>query len=248
MRGQTQRGLTLVLIGFVVTWLALDLSARATHSLYGEWGIPIAALVVSLALGFEVLISRTRPAEALRGLGFGRPGRAAVPAGLALAALLLLFYPCFALATGTEIGLKPGWLAMLPGLFAQGGVAEETLFRGFLFRHFRRGRTFGQAAWAASVPFVAVHLLLFLTLPAPVAAAAVVLSVALSFPLMRLFELGRGTIWIPALIHFIVQGSVKVVAVPAERMMTLAIAWMAVSAIVPYLVFAQRPSPKSEGA
>jgi membrane protease YdiL (CAAX protease family) len=44
-------------------------------------------------------------------------------------------------------------------------VAEEVLFRGYLFGHLRRGRSFWRAAVLSMLPFVCVHLLLFFTMP-----------------------------------------------------------------------------------
>ncbi len=84
-----------------------------------------------------------------------------------------------------------GWLRLVPGLFAQAGLAEEMLFRGYLFRHLRAGRSFARAAWAAAGPFAAVHLVLFLTMPWPVALAAVGLAVVLSFPARAPLRAGR---------------------------------------------------------
>lgn len=55
-------------------------------------------------------------------------------------------------------------------------------------------------------PFVAVHVLLFTYLPLPIAAAATLLSLAMSFPLARLYDLGGATIWAPAILHFVAQG------------------------------------------
>ena len=137
--------------------------------------------------------------------------------------------------------LLPGWGWMLPGLFAQAGIAEEVLFRGFLFRYVRIGRSFWRAALLSMVPFVGVHLLLFWTMPWPVALAALLLSVIISFPLARLYELGGNTIWAPALLHFVVQGAIKVVNL-AEGAESFAIGWMIASAVVPLLIFVRYPA------
>ena len=75
-----------------------------------------------------------------------------------------------------------------------------------------------------------------------VAAASVGLSLILLFPLCWLFEVSRGSILAPALVHFVVQGSIKVVEVPPESMPSLAVGWMAVSAFVPWLAFRLRPA------
>jgi hypothetical protein len=81
-----------------------------------------------------------------------------------------------------------------------------------------------------------VHLVLFFSMVWPIALASVVLAVAISFPLAHLFELGGGTIWAPALLHFVVQATVKVVVFP-DGAESFALAWMAANAVVPLLVF-----------
>jgi membrane protease YdiL (CAAX protease family) len=123
---------------------------------------------------------------------------------------------------------------------AQGGVAEELLFRGFLFGGLARGRGFWRAALLSMPAFVAAHLYLFATMPTAVAIAALVLAILSAFPLAWLYVLGGGTIWAPALLHAVIQ-SVKIVDAPPERTATLGIAWMAVTALVPYAVFLARP-------
>ena len=132
--------------------------------------------------------------------------------------------------------MYPRWILLLPGLFAQAGVAEEILFRGYLFRHLRASRSFWRAAFVASGPFVLVHLYLFLTLPWPLAAASVLLSALIAFPLAHLFELGGNTIWAPALLHWVVQGAVKV-ATPVEVALVFPVVWIVASAVIPFGVF-----------
>ena len=87
------------------------------------------------------------------------------------------------------------------------------------------------------MPFTLVHLILFATLPWAIALASVLLAVVISFPLAYLFELGGKTIWAPALVHFTVQGALKVVVVSGESAASLPLVWMAASAVLPFLVF-----------
>jgi hypothetical protein len=86
------------------------------------------------------------------------------------------------------------------------------------------------------LPFVGVHLVLFASMPWPIALASVLLAIVISFPLAYLFELGGDAIWAPALLHFVIQATVKVVVFSA-RAESFALAWMAASAIVPLLIF-----------
>ena len=87
---------------------------------------------------------------------------------------------------------------------------------------------------------VVQHTLLLWSLPLPIALAALVVALGTSFPLAYLFELGDNTIWGAALLHAIIQGALKVVSVPAEALLPAQLGWMAVSVIVPYMVFLTR--------
>jgi hypothetical protein len=88
------------------------------------------------------------------------------------------------------------------------------------------------------LPFVSAHLYLFFTMAWPVALAAVLLAVVLSFPFAWLFELGGRTLWGPAILHFVIQGAVKVIVVGDER---FAMFWMAGCLLIPLLSFLVRP-------
>jgi membrane protease YdiL (CAAX protease family) len=113
-------------------------------------------------------------------------------------------------------GSRAGAVRPIAQVRPQAGIAEEVLFRGYLFRHLRQGRTFWEAAIVASGPFVLVHLSLIATMPWAIALTSVLLAALISFPLARLFELGGNTVWAPALVHWVVQGVVKVVIATQE--------------------------------
>ena len=224
-----------LLAGTAVVFALFHGLAHALGSDRGQAGIIVAAAVVAALVAIECTAFRQTPAGALRSLGFGRPTTAGILTALGLCLLLLAVLPVHAVVGGAPLASYPGWLWLLPGLFAQAGIAEEALFRGFLFGRLRHGRTFWRAATLAAVPFVLVHLVLFATMPWPVALASVLLSTIISFPLARLFELGGHTIWAPALLHFTVQGAIKVVEIPSGS--ALPLVWMAASAIIPFAVF-----------
>ena len=237
-----------ILFGFVLLYLALDVTARSLGSFRGEAGLLVAAAVIVAALAVEWLFFDVRPFEAWRalGLGFGAGGPAgrALLVALGLCALLLAFYPLWAASTGAKLALRPDALALAPGLFAQAGIAEETVFRGFLFRHLRATHAFWPASLLSMFPFALVHVPLFFTQPVAVAAASLVLSLVIAFPLAWLFEAGGNTVWAPALVHFVVQGSIKMIDVtPPSAFSGLAIAWMVVAMTVPWIVFARRILP-----
>lgn len=212
-------------------WLATILGSDR-----GQRGILIGTLVVAGTAAAERVLWRHQDWATVRYLGLGRPRATGIAVAGGVTFLLLVVAFLFVRARGLSPSSYPGWVSLLPGLFAQGGIAEEVLFRGYLFSHIRVGRTFWRAAGLSMLPFVAVHLVLFVSMPWPIALASVLLAVVISFPLAYLFELGGGTIWAPALLHFAIQATVKVVVFPygAE---SFALAWMAASAVVPLLVF-----------
>jgi membrane protease YdiL (CAAX protease family) len=224
-------------VATVACFVGFHLLADTLGSTRGEAGIVVGGAVVAAVLVLDrSLFGRAWAA--------GSAMRAPAPRGFVvvgvLALALLAVFPLVAWLLGGELALYPGWLALLPGLFAQGGVAEELLFRGFLYAHIRRGRCFWRAALYAMPPFVAAHLLMFITMPWPIALASTALAVVISFPMARLFELGGNTIWAPAVLHFIVQGAIKVVVLDGPARDALPIVWLVATALLPFLVFAVR--------
>ena len=232
-----------LLLGLLVIFGLFQWSAVALGSDRGQAGLLVGVLVVAGTIAFERLLFGERAFSAARTLGLGVPHAKGLFVVVGIGVLLGLVVCLFVPASGASVDLFPGWIALVPGLFAQAGIAEEILFRGYLFGHLRRGRSFWRAAAISMPPFVGVHLLLFLTMPWPVALAAVVLAVVLSFPLAHLFEVGGGTIWAPALLHFIIQGTVKVVVLSGGGSSSFPLVWMLASTLLPLLsLLVPRPS------
>ena len=237
-----------IILGFALLWLLLDRMAAALGSLRGEWGVAVCIAVLIAAVVIEALVSgRSRLPALLSTLGLRAPNTRALVWTLVVAAALLCFYPAFALAAGSSLDLRDDWWLLLPGLFAQGGIAEETIFRGYLFRHFREGRSFWQAAWVSAIPFTAVHLLLFLSLEFTVALISVLVALSLSFPLAWLYERAGNSIWPPAIMHFVLQGSIKLIETDESAFFTMAVAWLVVGACAPWVFFLMK-APRRQTA
>jgi membrane protease YdiL (CAAX protease family) len=236
--------------GLAIVFALFQGLAHALGSDRGQAGLLVAATVIAALVAVECVLFGLSPAAALRSLGFGAPAMGGLAVALGLSVLLVAVIPTYAAMRGVSVAPYPGWMWLLPGLFAQGGVAEEALFRGYLFGRLRRGRSFWRASALAAVPFVIVHLYLFATLPWPIALASVLLATIISFPLAYLFELGGKTIWPPALLHFTVQGAVKVLELPGDTLMPLvwigasaAVPWLALSFAVPHAPAIDSPGP-----
>jgi membrane protease YdiL (CAAX protease family) len=225
-----------LLLGLALVFALFHGVATVTGSDRGQAGLLVGALVVAATLAVERLLFGEPLAKAARDVGLGRPRARGLVAAGGVCALLMLVFPIVSAIESARPAVDPRWSALLPGLFAQAGIAEEILFRGYLFRRVRVGRSFWHAVALAALPFAAVHLILFATMPWPIALAAVLLSVIVGAPFAYLFELGGGTIWAPALAHFTIQGAIKLVSLePADP--RLPVVWMAASAVVPFLVF-----------
>jgi len=234
--------------GLAAVFALFHWSAAALGSDRGQAGVAVGGLIVAAVCVVERLLFGVPFRSLVPALGLGASERRGLVAAGAICLLMLLAVPVFAWAAGEAPAFYPGGLWLIPGLFAQGGIAEEVLFRGYLFSHLRRGRSFWRAALLSMLPFVAVHLLLFATMPWPVATAALLLAVIVAFPLARLYELGGATIWAPALLHFVIQGTVKIVVFPEASSLRFAVLWMAICAVVPMLVFVMRQRPRKSPA
>lgn len=233
-----------LLVGFTVLFFVLQAMATALGSDRGEYGLVVAAAVLATAL----LIRRVRFSRswvsAWASLGLGLPHPRGLIVGIAVCALMLSVIPAYASWRNGAVNLVPhfAWLAL--GIFAQAGLAEELVFRGFLYGHIRRRHSFWRAALLSAIPFAAAHLYLFATLVWPVALSAVLLSIALTFPLAHLYDLSGRSIWPAALAHAVAQGGVKLTVMHADSD-RFAIVWMAATAIALWLTLFIRPSDDS---
>jgi len=146
--------------------------------------------------------------------------------------------PLLAVLTNVELELRANaaWLAL--GILAQGGVAEEVLFRGFMYRHLRQTRSFWRAATLSAVPFAAAHVALLWSLDLSVALLALAMAIAWSFPLACLFDRAGNSIWPGAILHAVMQGGIKILVDDAAEFQSLAIAWVALGLAAPWLFFA----------
>jgi membrane protease YdiL (CAAX protease family) len=240
---------TRLLLGLCAVHALFQGAAAALGSDRGQAGMPVAVVVVGAIVAVECVWSGASIPSAMRAIGLGSPRLRGLAISGGVCALVLLMVPIHARATGSTLTTEDGWLRLVPGLFAQAGVAEETLFRGYLFGHLRIDRTFWRAATLSMLPFVAVHLVLFLTLPLWIALAALVIAVVTSFPMAQLFELGGATIWPPALLRFVVRGTVKVLVVSGEASAAFPLVWMMASAVLPlFVLLIPRPASRDQAS
>ena len=220
------------LAGFVVLYGTL--AGLAEIDATGRYGLAILAGVLLVALLVESVLYGCAPADALRLLGFGRPtGRSLVVAAAVCVPVLCLPW----LLAGVGPVVRPGWPWLLVGAFAFHGLAEELVWRGYAYRRLREGRSFGRAV-VLSMPLVAAaHVPVLLGSGLAVGSAALIVAALTSVPFAYLWEMGRGTIWAPAMLHTAID-AFKLVVIPVGATLTFSLALAAVSVVVPLLVLA----------
>ena len=219
-----QGGLTLLIPRLDLTWASLI----------------VAAAMFALAFAIERVAFKRNPLMALAALGFGRPNPGALLAAGIIAAVMVAFFPLYSVATGTQFSLKSDWLWVLAGAIALNGLAEETLFRGFVFGHLRQaGHSFKRAGFVSLLIFGAVHLYLFTSNPPVVAILATLLAISAAFPFAFLYERARRTIWAGVILH-VAAHAFRLVDIPETQTLTVASVWILLQFGAVFLVFAFR--------
>jgi membrane protease YdiL (CAAX protease family) len=222
------------LAGFALIWATLQLTGPARLS--AARGVLAFVATLACAVAVLVLLLRVPPREAPKVLGLGRPtGRALLVAGLVSAACVAV-YPLFTVVTGNPVTLRPGWPAMVLGLWAFNGMAEELAWRGYVFGLLRPGRSFRRAV-LLSMPIIAVtHVPIVISSGPVVGVAAMIVAAVTTLPLAFLYERGAATIWAPAMLHAAID-SFRVVTVPEEATTTFSLFVIVLALVVPLLVF-----------
>ena len=202
--------------------------------------LAVAAAMLAVAFAIEGLVYKRDPVEALAALGFGRPRPGALLAAGIIVAGMLAFFPLYSIVANTQFSLKTDWLWVLVGAIALNGLAEETLFRGFVFGHLRQaGHSFRRAGLISLLIFGAVHLYLFTSNPFLVAFLATVLAVSAAFPFAFLYERAGRTIWAGVILH-VGAHAFRLVDIPEAQTLTVASAWILLQFGAVFLIFAFR--------
>ena len=224
---------TAVIGGFVALYAVLQGAAGALNSMRGEAGLLVGAATLAAALVVQRVFFAPSWIESWRSLGVGRPQMRGMVVSAVLCALMVAIIPLYLLYDAfDDFYPNAPWLAL--GILAQAGLAEEVVFRGFLYGHIRRHHPFWRAAFLSMLPFTLVHLTMFATMDWPLAFAALVLSIAISFPFAHLYELGGRTIWAPALARAVIQGAPTLIVADDPR---FNLVWIGAASVVLWLAF-----------
>ena len=199
----------LILAALISTTIGIAIGAKSL-GLTTAWIIILAGIIPALIAIFtttliEKKITDQSIAICVSSLGLGKP----CPKQLWIGALCLLpiltAYIVMFFGLHTSLKLAPGFPFLLLKLVIAQGIAEEVVFRGFVFRHLRVGRSFWRAALLSASIFSIAHLShLFKGVSTQI---LIDMSVSIGFTfvmapaLALLFEYGGNVIWGCSLLH-----------------------------------------------
>jgi len=244
------------LLAFLLLFSLFYGLAFVTASLDWTWArILIGLVTVSGVTVAWSLINKVAIRQSFREVGFGVPDWRVFGIAVLISTLMLAFLPLYSSLANVRLSLQSNWPWILAGTVCGVGIAEETLFRGYVFNFLRRSLTFWRAATFSMILFGAMHLLLLLWLPFPVAVAAILLAVIAAYPSAYLFEAGNRTIWSSTILHTTALAT-NLFEIPVDQVVTVSLAWSGVIIISLFLTFVaarlilgtRRGTPIGEGS
>lgn len=188
--------------------------------------IPLAFFALTVAL--EMALYQKGLSQALSDFGITRFDWTGIRIAAVFLLPLLVFYPLFALLTNSPLATQPNWQWFVLSALLNNGLAEETMMRGFVFRHLREGRLFWRAAALSTLYFAAYHLVLIFTAGPVLGIVGVLLAIPTGFLTAYLYERGKNTIWGPALLHAVNNGLVYVFVFPKDIQTTASLLYLVI--------------------
>jgi membrane protease YdiL (CAAX protease family) len=186
-------------VTFLAAWFLLDRFVTAPPVV----GSSLLALAASGAvlLVSERLVTGLPLVDLLRRLGLGRPVTRAVLAASLVGAAVVATYVGGAAVLGIHLELRSNWPIVLIGVLIFHGLAEELVWRGYVYGHLRRTNSFGGAV-VRTVPLIALtHVPIIMGNGLAVGSLAVLSAAVTCLPLAYLYDRGGSTVWPPAIVH-----------------------------------------------
>jgi membrane protease YdiL (CAAX protease family) len=222
---------------FFAAFLVMHYTGEALMNLpYIVNAIVVLAAVLLVVLLPGKLVYRKSILIIISDIGLRKTNLSGLAPGIFVSVALLCTYPMLGYLLNASITSSESWQWNIIGLIFTGGVAEEMLFRGYLFGGLRKEMSFRKAALISAICFTLIHLFMFSYMDWPVALLSTLLALATSIPLAFLFEKGSNTIWSPAIVHTAIRTIGLVVTVDEEHFMQFSMAWITACMIQPYII------------
>lgn len=163
--------------------------------------IPLAFFLVPIAL--EMTLYHKHLRLALSDIGLTRFSGTGIRLALIYLLPLLIFFPLFAVLTNMPLALRPNWIWFVFSAVLTNGLVEETMMRGYVFRHLREGRGFWCSAALSTIYFAGYHLPLILSAGVLIGVIGVIVAIPIGLLTAYIYERGGNTIWGSGLLHAI---------------------------------------------
>jgi len=242
-----------------VGWASVIWVAFVGSGLIGEWISKMAGdppVLKILAKGITpaiigilaTLVVSAKAGGVGRSVGLRLAHRRSLLVGLIAGLPLFIAYGVIFGVFGVEATTVPYVGLVIAKFVIAQGIAEEVIFRGFVFARLRAGRSFFHTATLSAVVFALVHLSNFLNGFSAEVVAGVVTSTffafLLAYPSALLFERAGNAIWPFAITHVLIDSVnwFENVSVPGPSLYVYLIAALATSGWTIFL--ALRLSPR----
>jgi membrane protease YdiL (CAAX protease family) len=243
----TPRKLFIRLAIIVIVWyVGLSyLPQIAGTCLDGECGFSIGEVLISVAIPLlfiampvllEMVLYRKQLSKALSDIGITRFNWVGVRISVIFLLPLLIFFPLYSLLATTPLLIRPHWQWFILSALLINGLAEETMMRGFVFRHLREERSFWRAAALSTAYFAGYHLVLIFTAGVLFGVIGVLIAIPTGFLTAYLYERGNNTIWASALLHAVNNALVYIFVFPTDIQSSATVFFLVVSLALTVLI------------
>lgn len=207
----------------------------------GECGFSIGEIILSVAIplvffampvALEMILYKKGLSRALSDIGITRFNAIGIRIAAVFLLPLLIFFPLFSLLANTPLTIRPNWQWFVLSALLTNGLVEETMMRGFVFRHLREGRPFWRAAGLSTVYFAGYHLVLIFTAGVMLGIVGALIAIPTGFFTAYLYERGSNTIWASALLHAINNAIVYIFVFPTDIQTSATVLYLVVGLVM----------------
>ena len=198
--------------------------------------VAIPLVFVAMPVVLEMVLYKKGLSQALSDIGITHFNWAGIRIAAVFLLPLLMFFPLFSLLASTPLMTRPNWQWLVLSALLTNGLAEETMMRGFVFRHLRDGRSFWRAAALSTVYFAAYHLVLIFTAGVLFGVIGVMIAIPTGLLTAYLYERGNNTIWASALLHAVNNTLVYIFVLPTNFQSAATVLYLVIGLVLSIVI------------
>jgi membrane protease YdiL (CAAX protease family) len=176
--------------------------------------IPIGFFAIAVLL--EMVLHQKSVGAALSDLGVTRFNMTGIRLAVIYLLPLLAYFPLMSVLLNMPLATQPNWQWLVLSTVLVNGFAEETMMRGYVFRHLREGRSFWRGAVLSTIYFAGYHTPLILSEGLLIGVMGVLLAIPIGLLTAYSYERGENTIWGPVLLHVVNNALIFTFVFPSD--------------------------------